>query len=166
LLATQAGDVELRIPKLRKGSYFPVILEPRRRIDQALWAVAMEAHVCGVSTRSVDDLVAALGIGLRPTLTPAAGRRPKTASSSADEEGIRQNQVFTVSGDCRGDRAPNPRGRHFHQRRRRDPPRRRRSRRHARRMAIRERCYLSEGSMALLKPNGDTGTIAGIDSGE
>src|SRR4051812_49959386 len=62
LLATQAGDVGLRIPKLRKGSYFPVILEPRRRIDQALYAVVMEAYVCGVSTRSVDDLVAALGI--------------------------------------------------------------------------------------------------------
>jgi putative transposase len=62
LLATQAGDVELRIPKLRKGSYFPVILEPRRRIDQAPYAVVMEAYVCGVSTRSVDDLVAALGI--------------------------------------------------------------------------------------------------------
>ena len=62
LLATQAGDVELRIPKLRKGSFFPVILEPRRRIDQALYAVVMEAYVCGVSTRSVDDLVAALGV--------------------------------------------------------------------------------------------------------
>jgi putative transposase len=56
LLATQAGDVELRIPKLRKGSFFPSILEPRRRIDQALYAVAMEAYVNGVSTRSVDDL--------------------------------------------------------------------------------------------------------------
>src|SRR4051812_32725679 len=43
LLATQAGDVELRIPKLRKGSFFPVVLEPRRRIDQALYAVVMEA---------------------------------------------------------------------------------------------------------------------------
>jgi transposase-like protein len=62
LLATQAGDIELRLPKLRKGSFFPVILEPRRRIDQALYAVVMEAYVNGVSTRSVDDLVAALGI--------------------------------------------------------------------------------------------------------
>ncbi|GAA4722052.1 hypothetical protein GCM10023350_00100 [Nocardioides endophyticus] len=61
LLATQAGDLELRIPKLRKGSFFPVILEPRRRIDQALYAVVMEAYVQGVSTRSVDDLVEALG---------------------------------------------------------------------------------------------------------
>src|SRR4051794_25780498 len=62
LLATQAGDVELRIPKLRKGSFFPSILEPRRRIDQALYAVVMEAYVNGVSTRSVDDLVVALGV--------------------------------------------------------------------------------------------------------
>jgi putative transposase len=62
LLATQAGDVQLRIPKLRKGSFFPVILEPRRRIDQALYAVVMEAYVNGVSTRSVEDLLVALGI--------------------------------------------------------------------------------------------------------
>ena len=52
LIATQAGDVELRIPKLRQGSFFPVILERRRRIDQALYAVVMEAWVNGVSTRS------------------------------------------------------------------------------------------------------------------
>src|SRR6188472_1078934 len=62
LLATQAGDIGLRIPKLRKGSFFPSILEPRRRIDQALYAVVMEAYVNGVSTRSVDDLVVALGV--------------------------------------------------------------------------------------------------------
>ena len=62
-LTTKAGDLELRIPKLRKGSFFPVILEPRRRIDQALYAVVMEAYVHGVSTRSVDDLVEALGAG-------------------------------------------------------------------------------------------------------
>lgn len=62
LLATQAGDIELRIPKLRKGTFFPEILEPRRRIDQALYAVVMEAYVKGVSTRSVDDLVEAMGI--------------------------------------------------------------------------------------------------------
>jgi len=62
LLSTQAGDLSLRIPKLRKGSFFPAILEPRRRIDQALYAVVMAAYVEGVSTRSVDDLVQALGI--------------------------------------------------------------------------------------------------------
>lgn len=63
LLATQAGDIELGIPKLRSGSFFPSILEPRRRIDRALYAVVMEAYVSGVSTRGVDDLVAALGVG-------------------------------------------------------------------------------------------------------
>jgi putative transposase len=62
LLSTKAGDVELAIPKLRHGSFYPSLLEPRRRIDRALWAVIMEAFVHGVSTRKVDDLVAALGI--------------------------------------------------------------------------------------------------------
>ena len=62
LLSTKAGDVELRIPKLRRGSFFPSILEPRRRIDQALYAVVMTAYVQGVSTRAADDLVAALGV--------------------------------------------------------------------------------------------------------
>ncbi len=61
-LSTKAGDLHLNIPKLRRGSFFPSILEPRRRIDQALYAVVMEAYVLGVSTRSVDDLVQALGI--------------------------------------------------------------------------------------------------------
>jgi putative transposase len=60
-LTTQAGDLELAIPKLRTGSFFPSLLERRRRIDQALYAVIMEAYVHGVSTRSVDELVTALG---------------------------------------------------------------------------------------------------------
>ncbi len=62
VLTTKAGDLQLAIPKLRKGSYFPELLEPRRRIDQALYAVVMEAYVNGVSTRSVDNLVAAMGV--------------------------------------------------------------------------------------------------------
>jgi putative transposase len=61
LLTTKAGDVDLAIPKLRHGSFFPSILERRRRIDRALFAVVMEAYVHGVSTRKVDDLVGALG---------------------------------------------------------------------------------------------------------
>jgi putative transposase len=60
-LTTAAGDLELRIPKLRSGSFFPSLLERRRRIDQALFAVVMEAYLHGVSTRKVDDLVKALG---------------------------------------------------------------------------------------------------------
>jgi putative transposase len=61
ILTTTAGDLELRIPKLRAGSFFPSLLERRRRIDQALFAVVMEAYLHGVSTRKVDDLVRALG---------------------------------------------------------------------------------------------------------
>jgi putative transposase len=60
-LSTPAGDVEIGIPKLRKGSFFPELLEPRRRIDKALWAVIMTAYITGTSTRKVDDLVRALG---------------------------------------------------------------------------------------------------------
>ena len=59
---TRAGTVELRIPKLRKGSYFPGFLEPRRLAEKALAAVVQEAYVHGVSTRSVDDLVKAMGM--------------------------------------------------------------------------------------------------------
>ena len=59
---TRAGTVELRIPKLRKGSYFPGFLEPRRMAEKALTAVIQEAYIQGVSTRSVDDLVKAMGM--------------------------------------------------------------------------------------------------------
>ena len=61
LVSTPAGDLTLGIPKLRKGSFFPELLEPRRRIDKALWAVIMTAYITGTSTRKVDDLVKALG---------------------------------------------------------------------------------------------------------
>jgi putative transposase len=60
-LTTQVGDIDLLIPKLRAGSFFPSILEPRRRVDQALYAVILEAYISGVSTRKVDALVSALG---------------------------------------------------------------------------------------------------------
>jgi len=59
---TRAGTVELRIPKLRKGSYFPAFLEPRRLAEKALTAVVQEAYIQGISTRSVDDLVKAMGM--------------------------------------------------------------------------------------------------------
>jgi transposase-like protein len=60
--ARNPGTVELRIPKLRKGSYFPGFLEPRRMAGKALTAVIQEAYVHGISTRSVDDLVQAMGM--------------------------------------------------------------------------------------------------------
>jgi len=59
---TRAGTVELRIPKLRKGTYFPGFLEPRRMAEKALTAVIQEAYIQGVSTRSVDDLVKTMGM--------------------------------------------------------------------------------------------------------
>jgi putative transposase len=57
LWETRAGSVDLKIPKLRKGSYFPGFLEPRRTAEKALAAVIQEAYVQGISTRSVDELV-------------------------------------------------------------------------------------------------------------
>jgi putative transposase len=60
-ISTVAGDLELQIPKLRAGSFFPSLLERRRRVDQSLFAVIMEAYLHGTSTRKVDDLVKALG---------------------------------------------------------------------------------------------------------
>ena len=59
---TRAGNVELRIPKLRRGSYFPAFLEPRRMAEKALTAVIQEAYIQGVSTRSMDELVRAMGL--------------------------------------------------------------------------------------------------------
>ena len=64
---TRVGELELAIPKLRTGSYFPSLLEPRRRAEQALVAVVQEAYVNGVSTRRVDRLVEQLGVaGMSP----------------------------------------------------------------------------------------------------
>src|ERR671916_3127485 len=59
---TRAGEIELQIPKLRQGSYFPSFLQPRKRSEQALVSVVQQAYVCGVSTRKVDQLVESLGL--------------------------------------------------------------------------------------------------------
>jgi putative transposase len=60
--ATRAGEIELAIPKIRRGSYFPSFIEPRRRSEQALVSVVQEAYVAGVSTRKVDQVVESLGL--------------------------------------------------------------------------------------------------------
>ena len=74
LVSTKAGDVELAIPKLRKGSFFPSILEPRRRIDQALYAVVMEAYVGGSPpARSTSSSL--------PWASAAGSRSPRSAAS-------------------------------------------------------------------------------------
>ena len=62
VLETRLGSLQLRIPKLRQGSYFPPFLEPRKTSEKALVAVIQEAWVSGVSTRRVDDLVQAMGL--------------------------------------------------------------------------------------------------------
>ena len=78
---TRAGTVELRIPKLRKGSYFPSFLEPRRMAEKALTAVIQEAYIQGVSTRSVDDLVQAMGgTGVSKSRSRACARRSTRGS--------------------------------------------------------------------------------------
>src|SRR5918912_803835 len=59
---TRVGTIDLRVPRVRDGSYYPVLLEPRKRAERALVAVVREAYVQGVSTRRVDDLVRALGM--------------------------------------------------------------------------------------------------------
>ena len=81
---TRAGTVELRIPKLRKGSYFPVFLEPRRMAEKALTAVIQEAYIQGVSTRSVDALVQAMGMsGISSSQVSRCARRSTTGSPSS-----------------------------------------------------------------------------------
>ncbi len=70
---TRAGTVELRIPKLRKGSYFPFFLEPRRLAEKAQTAVIQEAYIQGISTRSVDDLVKAMGEAAKGSACAAGG---------------------------------------------------------------------------------------------
>ena len=83
---TRAGTVELRIPKLRQGSYFPGFLEPRRMAEKALAAVIQEAHVHGISMCSVDDLVQAMGMS-----------------------GISKSHVSRLCGDrCQGAHLPEP----------------------------------------------------------
>jgi len=104
LVATQAGDVELRIPKLRKGSFFPIILEPRRRIDQALYAVVMEAYVQGISTRSVDDLAEAMGVVAGSFTTSASSPRHAcrtTASSGTPRARASDRYAATDTSPCR-----------------------------------------------------------------
>lgn len=86
---TRAGTVELRIPKLRKGSYFPGFLEPRRLAEKALTAVIQEAYIQGVSMRSVDDLVKAMGMsGISKSQGQPAlrrDRRPRPHLSGATD---------------------------------------------------------------------------------
>ncbi len=77
---TRAGAIELKVPRVRDGSYFPSLLAPRRKAERALSAVVQEAYVHGVSTRKVDDLVKALG------MTGISKSRVSTLCEELDEE--------------------------------------------------------------------------------
>jgi putative transposase len=73
---TRAGEIELQIPKIRQGSYFPSFLQPRKRSEQALVSVVQQAYVCGVSTSRVDQLVESLGLRIsRGALLVSVRRR-------------------------------------------------------------------------------------------
>ena len=83
---TRAGEIELQIPKIRQGSYFPSFLQPRKRSEQALVSVVQQAYVCGVSTRPVDQLVESLGLRISKSEVsrirrPARRTGPKRSAS-------------------------------------------------------------------------------------
>ena len=94
---TRAGTVELRIPKLRKGSYFPGFLEPRRMAEKALTAVIQEAYIQGISTRSVDDLVQAMGMsGISKSQVSPALRGDRRASEGLPRSADRGRLAVSV----------------------------------------------------------------------
>ncbi|NMN73998.1 transposase [Rhizobium sp. 57MFTsu3.2] len=82
---TRAGTVELRIPKLRRGTYYPSFLEPRRIAEKALTAVIQEAYIQGISTRSVDDLVKAMGMSGASTVAQQLGNRKPTGDRESPD---------------------------------------------------------------------------------
>ena len=119
---TRAGTVELRIPKLRKGSYFPGFLEPRRMAEKALTAVIQEAYIQGISTRSVDDLVKAMGMsGISKSQVVAAVRGDRRQGEGLPRAADRGRLALSV--DRRhlpegAPRRPHRLGRRHHRRRR------------------------------------------------
>ena len=84
---TRVGTVDLQIPKLRQGAYFPSLLEPRRRHERALLAVVQEAYVHGVSTRAVDSLAEALGLKEGDTVYVRATRVPPLPGGTETPKG-------------------------------------------------------------------------------
>ena len=108
---TRAGELELAIPKLRRGSYFPSFLEPRRRSEQALVSVVQEAYVAGVSTRKVDQVVESLGLrvaksevsricrALASRSTPSATVRSRAATRTCGST-PRSRRSATRAGSC------------------------------------------------------------------
>jgi|SRR3954467_11112222 putative transposase len=101
-LETRLGTLDLKIPKLRQGSYFPAFLEPRKTAEKALTAVIQEAWIQGVSTRKVDDLVQALGIS--PSLRSRPCARTSTRACYLSSSGR-----WTASSPASGSMRPTSR---------------------------------------------------------
>jgi transposase-like protein len=108
---TRVGSIELRVPRVRDGGYYPALLEPRRRGERALVAVVQEAYVQGVSTRRVDDLVRALGMSgisksqiSRLCQALDAEHRERHDERVVQPELIRKGEVHAVSEPLTDDR--------------------------------------------------------------
>jgi Transposase, Mutator family len=112
---TRAGQVELQIPKIRQGSYFPSFLQPRKRSEQALVAVVQQAYVCGVSTRRVDQLVESLGLRVSVDRRGLAQRSPHPAAGYGPGESKRSTtqprRSVSVTAPCTTSRARRSRSR-------------------------------------------------------
>jgi hypothetical protein len=156
---TRAGTVELRIPRLRTGSYFPTFIEPRRLAEKALTAVVQEAYIQGISTRSVDDLVKAMGMGgisksqaeaasgqwrkVADQLRPSVPKLAKLMDTAKEDVLACMASRPSIVPSCTARTCSNastvrssgaPRRRHLPQRRCHHPPRRRAPARAERRM--------------------------------
>ena len=107
---TRVGTVDLKVPRVRDGGYFPSLLEPRRRAERALSAVVQEAYVHRVSTRKVDELVKALGMsGISKSLMSPKCVRSSMRRSSASEAG-RSKAPTPTCGSLRVGRRHLPQG--------------------------------------------------------
>ena len=101
VVTTAAGDLTIKIPKIRSGSFYPALLSPRRRIDVALHAVVMQAYVEGVSTRRVDDLVVAMG-GTGSARARCPGSAHSSMSRSCGAPGRGRLGDLTLGTEPRG----------------------------------------------------------------
>ena len=136
--ATRAGEIELAIPKMRRGSYFPSFLEPRRRSEQALVSVVQEAYVAGVSTRKVDQVVESLGLRISKSEVSRICAGPRRAGRRVPQPAARGPLPLPVArrqgreGPRRRPRRPEGAGARLRRARvrlpRGDRPRRRRGR--------------------------------------
>jgi hypothetical protein len=163
---TRAGTVELRIPKLRRGSYSPAFLEPRSTAEKALTAVIEEAGVQGISTRSVDDLVRAMGM-------EGISRSQVGRLCAAIDERVRDFLARSIEGSAYTPTAPSLAGRHRREAARGRPDRPRRGHHRGRRQRRRPargprhggRQLASRARLARLAPHPEAPRLGGREAG-